>query len=94
MSKRTRLVALAGAAAVSIVIPGVAEARTKSVSMGVPPKSGEAFQRAFVDVNDFFPHGVTINVGDRVRFRPAGRLPQLRLPAQGRRSPAVDLRHG
>lgn len=72
MDVRTRTVALAGAVAVSIALPGVADARTKSVDMGLPPGAGERFQKLGVDVNDFFPHGVTIHVGDQVRFVPTG----------------------
>jgi plastocyanin len=50
----------------------VAEAKTKTVNMGIPPKSGKAFQPLGVDVNDFFPHGITIHKGDRVKFLPVG----------------------
>ena len=82
MDKRTRLVALAGAAAVSIALPAVADARTKSVNMGIPPKSGEALQEAFTDVNDFFPHAVTINAGDKIRFLPVG-FHSFDLPPKG-----------
>jgi plastocyanin len=82
VNSRTRLVALAGAAAVSIALPAAADARTKSVNMGVPPKSGKALQEAFTDVNDFFPHAVTINVGDRIRFLPVG-FHSFDLPPKG-----------
>ena len=79
---RRSLVALAVAPAVSIALTGAAEARTKSVNMGVPPKSGKALQKALTDVNDFFPHGVTINVGDRIRFLPVG-FHSVDLPPKG-----------
>ncbi len=82
MDARTSLVALAGAAAVSIALPGAVEAKTKTVNMGLPPGAGKAFQRAFVDVNDFFPHGVSINVGDKIRFRPVG-FHSFDLPPKG-----------
>ena len=55
-----------------LALPGVAEAKTKSVNMGIPPKSGKAFQKLGVDVNAFFPSGVTINKGDKVKFLPVG----------------------
>ena len=49
--------------------PTLAEAKTKVVSMGPPTKQdAQAFQKRFADVNDFFPHGVTIHRGDSVRF--------------------------
>jgi plastocyanin len=57
---------------VLLALPGVAQARTKSVNMGIPPKNAKAFQPLGVDVNDFFPHGVTINKGDKIRFLPVG----------------------
>jgi plastocyanin len=55
-----------------LALPGVAEAKTKTVNMGIPPKSGKAFQPLGVDVNAFFPSGVTINKGDKVKFLPVG----------------------
>lgn len=81
MTGRCR-VGIAAALAVSLAVPGVAEAKTKSVNMGIPPKSGKAFQDLGVDVNDFFPHGVTINRGDKIRFLPAG-FHSFDLPARG-----------
>jgi plastocyanin len=57
---------------VLLALPGVAQAKTKTVNMGIPPKSGKAFQPLGVDVNDFFPHGVTIHKGDKVKFLPVG----------------------
>src|SRR3954464_3113276 len=64
----------AGAIAVGalLALPGVAEAKTKTVNMGIPPASGKAFEKAGVDVNDFFPHGITINKGDKIKFLPVG----------------------
>ena len=82
MDTRTRLVAFAGAVAVSIALPAVADARTKSVNLGLPPSAGKQFQRLNVDVDDFFPHGVAINTGDKVRFLPTG-FHTFDLPAKG-----------
>jgi plastocyanin len=64
----------AGAIAVGalLALPGVAEAKTKTVMMGTPPSAGKAFEKAGVDVNDFFPHGVAINKGDKVKFLVVG----------------------
>ncbi len=55
-----------------LALPGVAEAKTKTVNMGIPPASGKAFEPLGVDVNDFFPHGVTINKGDKIKFLAVG----------------------
>ena len=71
MTRRCR--AGAGALAVAVLaLPGVAEAKTKTVNMGIPPKSGKAFQPLGVDVNAFFPSGVTVHKGDKVKFLPVG----------------------
>jgi plastocyanin len=67
-----RLKGAACAAGVLLIIPGVAEAKTKTVNMGLPPSAGKDFQKAVADVNDYFPHRVAINVGDKIRFRPVG----------------------
>ncbi|MEA2270395.1 MAG: hypothetical protein QOC64_3005 [Solirubrobacteraceae bacterium] len=55
---------------VMLATPGAAQAAQKSVDMGVPRASQKAFQNVGSDVNDFFPHRVTIHVGDTVRFVP------------------------
>jgi plastocyanin len=55
-----------------LAIPIAAQAATKSVDMGVPRAAQKALQTTASDVNDFFPHQVTIHVGDTVRFRPSG----------------------
>lgn len=67
---------------VLLALPGAAQAATKSVNMGIPPKSGKAFQPLGVDVNDFFPHGVTIHKGDKVKFLPVG-FHSFDFPARG-----------
>jgi plastocyanin len=70
--------ALSAAAIGLLAIPAAASAATKTVDMGVPTASQKAFQkeapnsRAFVDVNDFFPHGTTIHTGDSIKFVPTG----------------------
>jgi len=72
-----------GAAVVLLLaVPGAAQAKTKTVNMGIPAKSGKAFQAVGVDVNDFFPHAITINKGDKIRFRPVG-FHTFDLPATG-----------
>jgi plastocyanin len=65
------------------VVPAAVQAKTKIVTMGAPLKAGVALQKQGVIVNDFFPHGVTVNVGDRVSFVPAG-FHNLDIPAKGK----------
>jgi plastocyanin len=74
----------AGAVAVGalLALPGVADAATKSVNMGIPPANGKAFQDAGTDVNDYFPHSVTIAKGDKIKFLPVG-FHSFDLPARG-----------
>ena len=69
---------------VLLLLPGIAEAKTKSVNMGVPPSAGKSFEKLGLplDVNDFFPHGITINRGDKIRFLPVG-FHSFDLPARG-----------
>ena len=71
-----------GALVVLLALPGAAQAATKTVNMGIPPKSGKAFQPLGVDVNDFFPHGVTIHKGDKIKFLPVG-FHSFDFPARG-----------
>lgn len=66
----------------ALALPGAAQAATKTVNMGIPPKSGKAFQSLGVDVNDFFPHGVTIHKGDTIKFLPVG-FHSFDIPARG-----------
>jgi plastocyanin len=40
--------------------------------MGIPPASAQAFNDNALDINDFFPHGITVNAGDSVKFIPVG----------------------
>ncbi len=71
------------AAGVVLAIPGLAQAKTKPVSMGPPPAAAKQLQKSGpIDVNDYFPHGVTIRVGDKVRFTPNG-FHNVDLPAKG-----------
>jgi plastocyanin len=70
------------AAVVVLAIPAGASAATKVVDMGLPTAQQKAFQKQFADVNDFFPHGTTIHVGDSIRFVPTG-FHTVDLPARG-----------
>jgi len=66
-----------------LVTPGLAQAKTKTVSLGPTKAASKQIQKAGpVDVNDFFPHGVTIRVGDKVKFAPNG-FHNVDLPARG-----------
>jgi plastocyanin len=72
-----------GAAGLLLLCPVAAEARTKTVQIGLPKASQNTFNRAGTDVNDFFPHGVTIHVGDRVRFGATGEFHTVDIPRKG-----------
>jgi plastocyanin len=56
----------------ALAVPVAAQAATKSVDMGVPRAAQKSFGPTSSDVNDFFPHKVTIHVKDTVRFVPTG----------------------
>src|SRR3954468_20039314 len=60
------------AGALALAVPAAAQAATKVVDMGVPGPSQKAFQQSGADVNDFFPHGATVHVGDSIKFVPVG----------------------
>jgi plastocyanin len=71
MRIRTKLYGIAAVVA-ALAAPAAAQAATKSVYMGVPPASQKSFQPTGSDVNDFFPHGISVKVGDSVKFLPVG----------------------
>jgi plastocyanin len=62
---------------------GAAQAATKTVDMGVPLSAQKAFQPTGSDVNDFFPHGITVRAGDSVRFVPVGGFHTVDLAPKG-----------
>jgi plastocyanin len=70
------------AAGAALIVPTVAPAATRDVVMGTPPKYGKTLEKALSDANAFFPSAVTVNVGDKVRFIPAG-FHNVDLPAKG-----------
>jgi plastocyanin len=49
-------------------LPAAAQAATKVVYVGTPPKVGKALEKSGGEVYDFFPHGTTVRAGDSVRF--------------------------
>src|SRR5215467_10233627 len=70
---RSRAVTVAVAGAVALLVPTAAHAATRVVSMGEPGKTVTKFENKLgSDVNDFFPHGVTIHKGDSVQFIAGG----------------------
>jgi plastocyanin len=80
---RIRQAALGAVAAILLALPGVAEAKTKNVSVGVPAANARQFQEKLgVDINNYFPHKTTIRVGDKVRFIPSG-FHNVDLPPRG-----------
>ena len=72
MSPRSTRRALAATCALALVPAGIAQAATKTVSMGVPPANQKAFEPYSADVNAFFPNDITVHRGDKVAFVPAG----------------------
>src|SRR5215211_6841582 len=58
--------------ALLLAVPTAAAAAQKDVSMGPPRAAQKALQPTASDVNDFFPHRVTVHVRDTVRFIPNG----------------------
>jgi plastocyanin len=79
---RKTAVAAVGSVVAALAVPALAQAATKVVDMGTPLSSQKAFQSAGGDVNDFFPHGVTIHAGDKVKFVPTG-FHSVDIPARG-----------
>jgi plastocyanin len=89
MNGRPRSLVLAGVALASLAFPVAAQARVKVMSEGLPtPKDQHRFLDTIgangaplkADAIDFFPHTVTIHVGDSVKFRPTA-FHQIDIPA-------------
>jgi plastocyanin len=55
-----------------LVAPSAADAAEKTVYMGLPRASQQAFQATGSDANAFFPRVATIHVGDTVKFAARG----------------------
>ena len=86
MHGRLRLVALAaGAAALTLAAPAHA-AIVKKVYEGMPTKDQKTFlaKPYEADAIDFFPHTVTIHVGDSIKFLPTA-FHNIDIPAQGKK---------
>jgi plastocyanin len=66
------------------LVPAAAQARTKTVTMGLSAKESKSFNAIGTDVNDFFPHGVRIHAGDKVKFMPPAGAPHtVNIPKKG-----------
>lgn len=59
------------AAAITLAVPAMAQAKTKDMSVGAPPATAKKLGQA-VTTNAFYPSKLTVNAGDSVRFTPAG----------------------
>jgi plastocyanin len=81
-------IVLAATAAALLATPAAAQAATKTVDMGLPLAKQKTFNSLGTDVNDFFPHGVTIHAGDSVKFVPTG-FHTVDLPARGKKAQAL-----
>jgi plastocyanin len=88
-------------AALALALPGMAHAATVTVSTGAPAKAEKQFEAVQATVNDFFPHRVSIHVGDSLRFvtdefhtvdlpPKGGKLEQLLTPASQKASGVTD----
>jgi plastocyanin len=71
---RCKRAALAvGVTTFALAAPISAQAAAKQVFMGTPPSEQKTFNEKYgIDVNDFFPHTISVHVGDSVRFVPRG----------------------
>jgi plastocyanin len=77
----TRAIRLAATTLVLLLVPAAAQAKTKTVDLGVPKASQAAFNNVGADANDFFAHTTTIHAGDKVKFRSVG-FHTLDIPAK------------
>ena len=70
MRDRTKLAASLAGVVAALVVPVAAHASTsKTVYMGEPPKYQKTFEQQYsTDAQDYFPHSVTVHVGDSVKF--------------------------
>ena len=77
----------------ALALPVAAHASTKVVYMGEPPKVADTFERQYSsDVNAFFPSGVTIHVGDSVKWMPG--FHTVDIPARGKKPLSFIIPNG
>jgi plastocyanin len=90
---RFKLAAVTGGTFVALALPMAAHATTHTVYMGEPPKTQNSFEQKYsVDVNDFFPHGVTVHVGDSVKWMPG--FHTVDIPGRGQKSLGLVVPNG
>lgn len=72
-SMQIRVAAALAAATGLVVVPAAAQAATKTVEMGPPPKTANVFHEKYgSDSSNFYPAKITVRRGDKVRFVPYG----------------------
>lgn len=86
MGTRIKLAFVTGGAVVALAAPVAANASTKVVYMGPAPKDENALNKYGADVDDYFPHGITIHAGDRVKFLPVN-FHTVDFPKKGQKGP-------
>jgi plastocyanin len=64
----TKRYVFALASVLILALPAAAQAATKTVYMGAPPKDQKKFNLQGTDVVDFYPSNVTIVAGDSIKF--------------------------
>ncbi|MDA0182717.1 plastocyanin/azurin family copper-binding protein [Solirubrobacter phytolaccae] len=69
------------AAAITLAVPAMAQAKTKEIYAGSPPATTKKLGEATV-ANAFYPGKLKVNVGDSVKFVPAG-FHNVHLPKKG-----------
>src|SRR6478609_2327150 len=69
------------AAAITLAVPAMAQAKSKDMYVGSPPATSKKLGEATV-ANAFFPGKLTINAGDSVSFIPTG-FHNVDIPKQG-----------
>jgi plastocyanin len=69
------------AAAITLAVPAMAQAKTKDMSVGAPAATAKKLGQT-VTSNAFFPSKLTVNAGDSVRFLPAG-FHNIDIPKKG-----------
>ncbi len=81
MIARAKIAVIATGAAV-LLPAAAAHATTRTVYTGEPPKNIKAFNKLGAEANDFFPHGISVHLGDSVKFIP-GSFHTVDFPAKG-----------
>lgn len=78
----TPLRTVIAAAAITLVVPAMAQAKTKEMSVGAPSATAKKLGETTTS-NAFYPSKLTVAAGDSVRFTPAG-FHNVHVPAKGK----------